>query len=62
LARRSRGLGDVYKRQGHASATYLDEPGRRAGVIQAFNGDPLSATRRAIVRAAAEMAPDGMPF
>jgi hypothetical protein len=42
--------------EGHASATYLDEPGRRAGVIQAFNGDPFAATRRAIVRAAAAMA------
>lgn len=41
--------------EGHVSATYLDDPGGRAGVIQRFNGDPLSATRRAIVRAAAEV-------
>lgn len=40
---------------GHVSAVYLDEPATRAGVIEAFNGDPLVATRRAIVRAAAEI-------
>lgn len=38
---------------GHVSAVYQDEAAMRSGVIEAFKGDSVAATRRAIVRAAA---------
>lgn len=39
---------------GHVSIVYRDCPAMRSGVIEAFNGDVLGATVRAIERAAKE--------